>query len=186
MQATNAGGTGVNRTGALPAIKAAPTPEPEPKFEPKPTPGGGSAGSPPPTPQTSAGAETAEVSLAGERIVVRGGGVALVRLACSGGTEDCSGRITLTAKDTEGRSARKRSRAVTIGVAKFTVAPGATTAVKIDLNPTGRTLLGADHGQLAASLTLVELEPEASRPQTESVHLVLTSDTRKARRRKQK
>ncbi|MGH2853803.1 MAG: hypothetical protein ACRDLF_06390 [Solirubrobacteraceae bacterium] len=188
MQAANAGGTAVEQTTALPPIKAAPAPKGNPPSE------GGSSGSPPPPPppvppapvaSAPAAAPVEEISLAGKSLSVSGG-VALARLECSGGTAECAGKLTLTAKEaSKAKHGRRSSRTVTIGTAKFTIAPQQTTAVKLDLDAAGRALLSAGHGELSASLTILELAPQAGRPQAQSVRLVLERHTRKARKRKQ-
>jgi hypothetical protein len=132
-------------------------------------------------------ATTSEVLLAGTSLSVQSDGVASVKLECSGGTEDCSGKLTLSAKQTTGaRRADKGSRAVTIGSAQFTIAPQQTTTVKLDLNAAGRALLSAEHGQLSASLTIVEAGPGAEQPQVRSLRLVLGHSSGKARRRKKR
>jgi Trypsin len=190
VQAANAGGTATEQTVALPAIKAAPAPKGLP-----PSGGGGSSGSGPPpppptpvspTPLVSAPAATSveEISLAGKSLSVSGGGVALVRLECSGGTAECAGKLTLTAKETKGKHGHKSSRTITIGTAKFTIEPQQTTTVKIDLDAEGRALLDAEHGQLSASLTISALAPGAGQPQARSVDLILKHSARKARKRK--
>jgi Trypsin len=190
VQAANAGGTAVERTTALPPIKAAP-PSPPSGGGGSGSSGGGSSGSPqPPTTPTTPPAEApaaggVEVSLAGTSLGVRSSGVVLVKLECSGGRETCSGTLTLTAKETaQGRRAHKSSRTVTIGTTQFTIASGQVTTVKLDLNTAGRALLSAGHGQLSASLAIVEVGPGAGQPQARSVHLTLQHSGRKARRRR--
>jgi hypothetical protein len=186
VQAANSGGTAVEQTTALRPIKAAPTPPPSPPS------GGGNSGSsqPPtlaPTPPAEASAATAtdEVSLAGTSFSVQSNDMVLVKLECSGGLETCSGTLTLSAKETsQGRRAHKSSRTVTIGTATFTIASGRTTTIKLDLNAAGRALLSAGHGQLSASLTILELGSGAGQPQVRSVHLALQHSARKARRRR--
>ncbi len=126
-----------------------------------------------------------EVSLAGTSLSVRSNDMVLVKLECSGGLETCSGTLTLSAKETsQGRRAHKSSHTVTIGTAKFTIASGQTTTVKLALNAAGRALLSAGHGQLSASLTVLETGAGAGQQQVRSVHLALQRSGHKARRRK--
>jgi Big-like domain-containing protein len=124
-----------------------------------------------------------EVSLAGTSLSVRSNDVVLVKLACSGGLETCSGTLALSAKETQGRRVHRSSRTVTIGTATFTIASAQTTAVKLALNAAGRALLSAGHGQLSASLAILETGSGAQ-PQVRSVHLALQHSGRKARRRR--
>ncbi len=65
----------------------------------------------------------------------------------------------------------------------FTIASAQTTTVKLALNAAGRALLIAGHGQLGASLTILETGAGAQ-PQVRSVHLALQHNGRKARRRR--
>jgi Trypsin len=190
VQAANAGGTAVEQTTALPPIKAAPAapPSPPPGGGNNPSGGGGSGSSQPSTPAPPAEAKAAatdEVSLAGTNLSVQSNDVVLVKLECSGGLETCSGTLTLSAKETsQARRAHKSSRTVTIGTGKFTIASAQTTTVKLALNAAGRALLSAGHGQLGASLTIIEAAPGAGQPQVRNVHLALQHSGRKARRRK--
>jgi hypothetical protein len=97
------------------------------------------------------------------------------------GSKRASGTLTLSEKETsQGRRAHKSSRAVTIG----TATSEQTTTVKLALNAAGRALLSAGHGELSASLTVVETDPGAGQSQARSVHLALRQSDRKARRRR--
>jgi Trypsin len=199
VQAANAGGNAVEQTTALPPIKAAPTPPLSPPSEggassgggSKSSGGGNSGSSQPPTPaptppaEASAAAATDEVSLAGTNLSVQSSDMVLVKLECSGGLETCSGTLTLSAKETsQWRRAHRSSRTVSIGTATFTIASAQTTTVKLVLNAAGRALLSAGHGQLSASLTILETGAVAGQPLARSVHLALRRNGRKARRRR--
>lgn len=113
--------------------------------------------------------ESSEVSLAGTTITVQGGGTAIVKLGCTG-NEDCHGKLTLTTKSAIRTKGKRKLRTATIGVQGFSVSEGETTAVKIDLDATGRALLAAGHGRLAAYLAILEPGPGSAR--SESVRLV--------------
>jgi hypothetical protein len=189
VQAGNAGGTGAARTTALASIKAAAGGEQPPEHKeglvPQPQPGqpsrGAGAGQVPqpvvggpqppvsPAPETPATATAEGIALVGTSLAVRRGDETLVKLDCtvSGG---CSGRLTLAAKDTSKIRGRRTLRMRTIGTARFSIADGEAVVVKLTLDATGRALLNAAHGGLYARLTI--LEPEATRPQSESVRLV--------------
>jgi hypothetical protein len=157
-QATNAGGTGVDQTPPTPPIGMAAT-------LPSPAPGG--------------------VSLAGTGLVVQRG-MAQVRLDCTEREGGCRGRLTLSARRTYREGKGRRSRTVTIGTAGFSIPGGETTTVKVELNAAGRALLHADHGRLDARLTILELEPEPARTQTESVRLVQRTAARHSSKRRRR
>ena len=106
------------------------------------------------------------IVLASTRVIVRGAR-ARVKLRCTA-VVACRGRLTLGVR-TKGR---RRSRA-TIGTAAFSIAPGRTSTVGFRLNVSGRRLLSAHRGRLAASLTIIKSFPGASRRQTHAVQLVL-------------
>jgi hypothetical protein len=189
VQATNAGGTGVVRTTSLRAIEAGsppppplvpPTPPSNPS--PSPSPGGGTAANGTGTagsgtgisPVGSGGVEAAKVhdegvALTGTSLGVQSGGVALAKLNCKE-AEGCNGTLTLVAKETVRSKAHgKTKRTLKIGTATFSLEAGETGTVKIHLNATGRALLGAGHGHLAASMAIEETEVHTW---TEGVRLV--------------
>jgi trypsin len=154
-QATNAGGTGVDRTPPTPQVSPAPPPPPAP---------GG-------------------VSLADAGLAVQSG-IAQVKLDCTEREGGCTGKLTLSATSTsKGRGRRRRSHTETIATASFSIPGGETTTVKVKLNAAGRALLQADHGRLGARLTIVQLEPEPARTRTESVRLVQRTATRHSSKR---
>jgi hypothetical protein len=174
VQATNAGGTGIARTTALPAIAPAPVTPPSTPFIPPSSPiasppsasSGGGSTSPAPT-----ATEPAEISLAGTALTVQGNGSTTVKLDCES-MERCAGKLTLSAKNTVTAKGKKKiSRTVTIGTSTFSTTAQGTTTVTIKLNSTGRGLLGADHGRLTARLDILELEPDSGHTQTVNVHL---------------
>lgn len=114
-------------------------------------------------------AANTNVSLDGETINVVSTHEAAVRLTCAG-ADKCSGTLTLATK-----KARKGKKAtavmVTIGTADFSISAGETGTVEIRLDAIGRVLLGAGHGRLNASMTVVKSSPAPSRTQIENVHL---------------
>ncbi len=82
---------------------------------------------------------------------------ALLRLRCTG-ESPCAGEAMLIVHR---MTVRKRGKirstiAILLGRASFFIAPNGTTLVKIRLSAAGRALLRADHGQLNASLKIVQ------------------------------
>ncbi len=114
-------------------------------------------------------AATGSVSLDGTTITVQSSGEAQVKLTCAG-TGACAGRLTLTYKSTPKKG--KQAKTEIIGTASLSVPAGKTVTIELKLNTPGRALLGADHGRLSASLTLLKSSPAPSQTHTESVHLV--------------
>ena len=191
LQAANAGGTAVERTAALAAVEAGDlgageeaaarrqaAREAEQKAQ-------EAADKPPaaaPLPMGEwcgegnvpcAGGEPAlgSVSLAGSDLTVQSDGVVLVKLDCKGDT-GCSGKLTLSVKATSRAKGREKvSRTITIGTAKFSIAAGKRATVKIELDATGRGLLGADRERLSAGLTILKTSPSPSNTHTENVQL---------------
>jgi hypothetical protein len=117
---------------------------------------------------------TGSVSLAQSTINVQGTQAA-VKLACTG-TDACSGKLILTARNARGDRSRKAKSAsnalTTIGSARFSISAGETTLVKLTLNAIGRALLKVDHGRLNCTLTILESSPAFSPTHTETVQLV--------------
>jgi hypothetical protein len=145
VQATNAGGTGIGRTGALPPIEGGPQAGP-------PTTGAVVA----PRPLTvGVNSEPGILSLASTSTVVQDNRVVALKLKCTGGTS-CAARLTLTAVETvkTRHGKKKTSRTVTIGTATPAFPVNSTGTVKISLNAAGRRLLAAAHGRLIAKLTI--------------------------------
>jgi hypothetical protein len=88
----------------------------------------------------------------GEILIVRHGRVEL-RLHCSaGGSSACSGELELTARHRARHGAKMAP--LTLATAGFTIAPGATNPVELDLSAAGRALLRGRHGHLRAALLL--------------------------------
>jgi len=135
LQATNAGGTAVNRTQATAPVTPAP----------------------PAQPSTAPSATSARISLAATKLALHGG-AASVRLTCAGSSA-CSGRLALTVRQSYLKRGRRRTRTLTLGSATFSIAPGATVSVRVALDAAGRHLLRARHGQLACRLTILKLSP---------------------------
>jgi Trypsin len=169
LQATNAGGSGVARTGALPPIEAVssgngtysvpgviePLPvnlQEEKEFHEHPP-----WDKAPPT--SAAGG----VSLpSGSTLAIERGHAVHVKLDCTG-SKECTGKLVLTTKTTSrAKGGKKRSHTITIGSVKFSIPAGETTIVKVALNATGRGLLGKDHGRLAAHVAIVDAVPGLS------------------------
>jgi hypothetical protein len=147
--------------------------------------GGGSSGSGGGTSSTSTStappppAPTGSASLAGSIVTVQSNGrAAAIKLTCTGNAT-CSGKVTLTAKVTTKKGKKKHTKTVVIGTATFSIPPGTTVTIKINLNATGRALLKASHGRLTASLTILKSSPSPSVTQTKSVHLVQQKATKK-------
>ena len=63
----------------------------------------------------------------------------------------------------------KKAKAETIGRAAFSIPAGKTATITFKLNGTGRSLLGAAHGHLSASLTVLKSSPAPSQTQRASV-----------------
>jgi phosphodiesterase/alkaline phosphatase D-like protein len=109
------------------------------------------------------------VSLASTSVMAQTGGMAAIKLSWTGtATGTCSGKLTLTVK-AKGKS--KRSKPTLIGTGAFSIPPGKTQIVRLKLNGAGRALLEAGHGHLSANLAILELFPDPSQAQTETVHL---------------
>jgi hypothetical protein len=120
---------------------------------------------------------TGSVSLDGTTIDIQSSGEAAVKLTCTG-TGTCSGKLTLTAKS----MTKKGKKTKTIGTATFSISAEKTATIKFTLNASGRALLGADHGRLSASLTVLKSSPVPSQAHTENVHLVREKSRSMAKR----
>jgi len=148
LQATNAGGTGIDQTPPTgPIMPAAPA-----ELEQPPAPSG-------------------HVSLAGASIAVRSDGEAAVKLSCKG-TGTCRGKLTLTIKRMTKKGKKKQTKTETIGTATFSIAPGRTATIELKLNRAGRALLGAHHGRLSATLSILKSSPAPAQAHTGNVRLV--------------
>jgi hypothetical protein len=158
--ASNAGGTGVVRTTALRPVEASPSgTQPQPK---------------PPLPAVQSVAALASKSLA-----ARGDGAVTLRFECVGAVP-CNDRLSLVARQTLRRRGHRISRTVTIGTTVALIVAGKTESLTIHLNRTGRALLHAGHGQLAATLLI---EQASGRVQAVTVQLVESASRGRARRR---
>ena len=111
------------------------------------------------------------LSLTGSNVSVRGH-EANLKVVCAG-TKPCRGRLTLFASHIVKIDGKRKTRAVAIGAAAVKLTAGATAAVKIALNPIGRALLAADHGRLAAHLSILQIEPAPSKTRASTVQLKL-------------
>jgi hypothetical protein len=110
------------------------------------------------------------VSLASKRLTANHGKAA-VKLICRGASK-CVGKLTLSVETRDKGRKKKRSKSTTIATATFSIPPGRTTKVELDLGPTGRTLLSAGRGQLGATLTIRKSSPAPSQTHVENVDLV--------------
>jgi hypothetical protein len=128
---------------------------------------------PGPTSTTPVAATTnaGSVTLDGSTITVHGGGLALVKLACTGGGT-CDGKLSLTDKVPLGKGKRLKAKPETIGTAGFSIPPGKTATIDLALNKAGRTSLGAAHGHISATLTILRSSQAPSQTLTENVGLV--------------
>ena len=124
---------------------------------------------------------TGNISLNGSTITVRGGSEATVKLTCTG-TGTCSGKLTLTARGATGKGKTKHTKMEAIGTVTFSVPADKTATMRLTLNAFGRALLGADHGRLSASLTVVKSSPVPSQTYTDKVHLVREKSRSKVKR----
>ena len=133
---------------------------------------GGSSGSGSNTPSagstTTTTPATGSVSLDGTAITVTSSGKATIKLTCTGNAT-CDGKLTLTVK-AKGKG-KKKAKTENIGTGTFSVPAGKTVTVTLTLTATGRTLLSAAHGKLAATLAILKSSPSPSNTQTHSVHL---------------
>jgi hypothetical protein len=112
------------------------------------------------------------VSLASTGITVQSGRVSLIQLECLGAAS-CNGKLTLSAKiATKAKRARKHSYTVALGTADFSISDDEAKTVKLDIDATGRALLGAGHGRLSASLAILELPPSPESTLTKAVQLI--------------
>jgi hypothetical protein len=160
VQATNAGGTGVDRTAAsTPVAPGAPTPS----FQ----------------------ASTPAAVLVGTKVTVGSGGIALIRLTCKG-AQPCAGKLKLLAKRSVRSKGHKQiiTRTVTIGNANFAIRAGASVTVKVHLNALGRALLSSAHSGLATRLSITEVSPESETTLTKNDSLRLFTQPKHRRTRK--
>jgi len=96
-------------------------------------------------------------------------GAAGFKVTCRG-TATCSGKLTLMVKIPFKKG--KKTKTTTIGTTTFSVPPGKTATIKLELNAAGKALLSADHGRLGATLSILKSSPAPSQTHTDSVHLV--------------
>jgi Trypsin len=165
VQASSAGGTGIGHTPALPAIEeeaiTAHGPQPTAPVAPSPT---------------ATAPETGYLSLASTSVKARSSGTAGVELNCFG-IDTCRGELKLTATGAISVQGKRKKRHieklhdVTIATLGFSIEGDETKGVDIELDSTGRALLGADHGHLSASLAIIELAPGSQPAQSEVVSL---------------
>ncbi|HTA97999.1 MAG TPA: serine protease [Solirubrobacteraceae bacterium] len=156
VSATNAGGTGLGRTPALSAIRAAPL-LPATSWNTPPE-------------QISPTLLFSTLSLADADLATAANGSVTIKLECEG-EQACAGRLTLKARQLVKKKHGKRaSHTVTIGHFDFSIPAGQTTDVKLRLNGIGLVLLKAAHGKLFAKLQIAQ----ASKDETETteVHLI--------------
>jgi hypothetical protein len=148
LLASNAGGTGVDRTSPTTPVMPGVTPESQPSVS------------------------VGKASLAARNISVSGSGVASLKLDCAG-PKSCSGKLILTAKlVTRAKGKKSRSHVITIGTAGFSITVGKAKTVKLALSATGRRLLTSDHQRLFAQLEIVGLEAASKQAPPKRVLLV--------------
>ena len=124
---------------------------------------------------------TCRVSLASASVMTQAGGMAAIKLIWTGtAASTCSGKLTLTVK-TKGKS--KRSKPTLIGTGAFSLPLGKTQIARVKLNEAGRALLNAGHGRLSANLAILELFPDPSQAQTETVRLTREAHSSNVRKR---
>jgi hypothetical protein len=117
---------------------------------------------------------TGSISLAGTNVSVQGDGLALVKLECLG-IAGCHGKLTLavpTKTAAGGKGNKRPARPIKIGTATFSIQAGKSAIIAFKLNAAGRSLLGAAHGHLNTSLTVIKSSPAPLQTHTDSVHLV--------------
>jgi hypothetical protein len=127
----------------------------------------------------AAAAGTGSVSLDGSIISVQVSGATGVKLKCTG-TRTCGGKLALTVKGAAKKG--KKAKIETVGVADFSVPSGTTETVKLALNAAGKALLRADHGHLAATLSIVKSSPSPSQTLAYGVDLVQQKARGKAKK----
>jgi len=124
---------------------------------------------------------TCRVSLASASVMTQAGGMAAIKLIWTGtAASTCSGKLTLTVK-TKGKS--KRSKPTLIGTGAFSLPLGKAQIARVKLNEAGRALLNAGHGRLSANLAILELFPDPSQAQTETVRLTREAHSSNVRKR---
>jgi hypothetical protein len=129
---------------------------------------------PAPTPRNPPARPPAgRLSLESARILTSRDGRALVKLRCSG-TSPCRGKLTLTLR-TKAKG-RKKFRVTTIGTAEFSIPPGGTRNIKVELSATARFKLRANHGRLnGVRLKIMKSSPAPAELRTTDVSLVRES-----------
>ncbi len=170
VHASNAGGTGVGRTPALPPIEAETGAEHGSQPAASTSPG-----------STAAAPETGFLSLDSTSVKTQITGRAIVELNCFG-IASCRGDLKLTA--TGAISIKRKGRKphveklhdVTIATGGFAIEGDETKDVNLELSSTGRALLQADRGHLSASLEIIELAP-GSRPEQNATVSLIASKT---------
>jgi hypothetical protein len=122
--------------------------------------------------EEAAAKATGSVSLDGTSVTVQGNGTALVNLNCLG-IASCHGKLTLTVRTKAKRSKRHgRSKTMTIGTATFSIPPGKTATVMLELDAAGHALLGDDRGRMSATLTVLKSASAPSQTHSDGVQLV--------------
>jgi hypothetical protein len=169
VSASNAGGTGIGRTPALSAIKAAAAP---------PTQGSGEVN----TPALSTPSLPSTITLNGANLVTQNSGLVTIELTCAG-EESCTGELTLEAKRSiKKRHGKKTIHAVTIGHVQFSIPAEEIGHIKLRLNGLGMALLSGAHGKLAAQLRIAQTSPGET--ETTAVHLIETRSHARSKHRR--
>ncbi|HEU0249416.1 MAG TPA: hypothetical protein VFR48_01700 [Solirubrobacteraceae bacterium] len=110
-------------------------------------------------------------------IVVKNGRAAAVTLTCSD-VATCLGKLTLATTVPSGKGRDRHTKVERIGGVSFSIAAGKRAIVRVPVYKIGRALMGAQHGQLSATLTIIRVSPLPQ--QTQTLHLRL--ERRKARK----
>jgi hypothetical protein len=117
-------------------------------------------------------AATGSVLLNSVSIDVKSGRAAAVKLTCSD-VATCVGKVALTASASGGKGKTRHARTESIGIASFSIAAGEGATVQVPLDKTGRALMGAAHGHLSATLTIIRTSFLPNKTQTQRVRLEL-------------
>ncbi|HUN79614.1 MAG TPA: Ig-like domain-containing protein [Solirubrobacteraceae bacterium] len=140
--------------------------------------GGSSLGTSPPPTTASA---VCKAALTRAQLSATAGAVAIELRGTGAGT--CTGTLTLSVRRRVGRGRHARTGRQRIGTARFTLAAGRTTTVRLTLDPAGRALLKRGHGHVQASLELMQSTANVAMASLIPVTLVEGRPARRGRSR---
>jgi hypothetical protein len=120
---------------------------------------------------TFAAGAACRVSLRSKHVVVALHRSAAIRLLRTG-TGQCRGKVALRYRE---KGKGKRFKLKPIGSVRFSIAPGKSQVVSIQLNKLGRSLFIAGHGKLNASVTVLRTMPAPTLANTASARLSVKS-----------